>query len=65
LADIDTSSSAIGFTPGSTHASLKSTMQRSLGKLEKKISQKHGPIGSGATQHLINPQDMEGVYADA
>lgn len=42
LANVDTSDSAVGLTPGTTHTSLET-------------------IGSGARQHLVDTDDVEGV----
>ena len=65
LADVDTSDSAIGFAPSAAHTGLQ-TKEYESERYTPRLSANQGdaPISTGAGQHLVDTQDVEGVDAD-
>lgn len=74
LPDVDTGDGAVGLAPRPTHASLQpvhSSMSCTVSqqgharvRYTELRGEQHAPIGTGATQHLVDADDMEGVDTD-
>lgn len=63
LANVDTSDGAVRLAPCTTHTSLKPVYTRSISMHAIQLTL-DAPISSSTRQHLVDPDDMEGVYTD-
>lgn len=63
LANVDTSDSTVWLAPRATHTSLQTTDAISADRSRFGVDDSL-PISTSAGQHLVDTQDMEGVYTD-
>jgi hypothetical protein len=65
LADIDTGNGAIRLAPRAAHTRLEPALNECYDRLILQLGWNNVPIGASTRQHLVDAEDVEGVYTDS